>query len=182
MGSIKTRREIVVEKYLKEQVEKIGGKCLKMLPTYDAGVPDRLVLYKGQTVFVETKRQGLSPSKLQAIFMSELNANGFETRVIDEKHQVDELIRDLKSRNSELPTDGPEARNMYLVSAELEHPKECNPSSFIDVSFRRVGPVEFTAEYRIKNTQTARAWLARCRNRYLTLTEINHFYEHFKPE
>lgn len=84
-----------IETYLRKRVQDIGGRCIKMVPTYENGIPDRQVLYKGRTIFVELKKQGKDPSKLQAVFIKELEKNGFETRVIDGKDQVDELINNL---------------------------------------------------------------------------------------
>jgi len=97
MTTVKPIPESKIENYLKKRVEKIGGKCFKMIPTYNNGMPDRQVLYKGRVIFVEVKKATKTPRKLQAVFMKELNKNGFETRVIDCKEEVDELINDLQN-------------------------------------------------------------------------------------
>lgn len=89
-------KESKIEKYLVKQVEAIGGKAYKMLPTFDAGIPDRLVLHKGRTVFVELKAPGEKPAKLQVNFLAELEKMEHETRVIDSLEGVDKLIVDLK--------------------------------------------------------------------------------------
>lgn len=91
--------EKAIEDYLKKRVREIGGKCIKMLPTFESGIPDRQVLYKGRVIFVELKKADKEPRKLQAVFMKELNKNGFETRVIDCKEEVDNLIHDLQNGN-----------------------------------------------------------------------------------
>lgn len=85
-------RESTIEKYLVAQIKKIGGRALKMSPTYDNGVPDRIVLYKGLAVFVELKASGKRPRALQVAFSKELAANGFDVRVIDSKEGVDTLV------------------------------------------------------------------------------------------
>lgn len=89
--------EKAIEDYLKKRVREIGGKCIKMLPTFESGIPDRQILYKGRVVFVELKKEGKEARPLQVVYMQELNKHGFETRVIDTKEQVDELINALQN-------------------------------------------------------------------------------------
>jgi len=48
-------REGKVEKYLVDQIEKIGGTAYKFVSPGRVGVPDRIVCYKGLVVFVEVK-------------------------------------------------------------------------------------------------------------------------------
>ncbi len=96
-------KESTLEKYLTKKVKDIGGKAVKMVPTFENGIPDRQVLYQGRTIFVELKKGGEKPAKLQVAFMQELNKHGFETRVIDSKELVDQLIRDLIDENGKRP-------------------------------------------------------------------------------
>lgn len=84
--------EKVVEAYLRKRVKQIGGKCIKMVPTYENGIPDRQVLYKGLTVFVELKKEKENPRPLQVAYMNELEAQGFQTRIIRTKEEVEQLI------------------------------------------------------------------------------------------
>jgi hypothetical protein len=93
----KTPAEKTIENYLKKRVREIGGKCIKMIPTYENGIPDRQVLYKGRAIFVELKKQGKEARPLQVVYMQELNKQGFETRVIDTKEQIDQLIKALEN-------------------------------------------------------------------------------------
>lgn len=85
-----------IENYLVNQIKKIGGKCIKMIPTFENGIPDRQILYKGRAIFVELKKEGEKAAPLQVAYMRELEKAGFETRVIDSTGQVDELINELK--------------------------------------------------------------------------------------
>ena len=89
--------EKAIEDYLKKRVREIGGKCIKMLPTFESGIPDRQILYKGRAVFVELKKEGKEARPLQVVYMQELNKHGFETRVIDTKEQIDQLIKALQN-------------------------------------------------------------------------------------
>lgn len=86
------KREKSVESYLKEQVEKLGGKCYKFESPGTAGMPDRIVVYKGCVVFIETKRPGARPRKLQQERIKELRAQHVPAFSIDTKDKVDNLI------------------------------------------------------------------------------------------
>lgn len=88
-------RESVIESYLVSQVKKIGGKAIKMIPTYENGIPDRLVLFNGKAIFVELKAPGEEPRKLQVLYARELDLAGFPVSVIDTKAGVDAFIHDL---------------------------------------------------------------------------------------
>lgn len=85
-------RESAIERYLVKRMNEIGAICLKMVPTYHAGLPDRLVLYEGTTTFVELKAPGKKPTKLQLTFTDELKAAGHVAVVIDSKEAVDEFV------------------------------------------------------------------------------------------
>lgn len=86
-------REKEIEKYLKDEVRKIGGRAYKFVSPGNNGVPDRLVcLPAGVTAFVELKAPGKEPKphqKLQLGFLRSLLQNVF---VIDSKELVDAFI------------------------------------------------------------------------------------------
>lgn len=84
-----------IETYLVQRVKALGGMCIKMVPTFENGIPDRQVLYKGRTIFVELKSTGKKPRKNQIAYMQELEKAGFETLVIDSYTGVDAFIFDL---------------------------------------------------------------------------------------
>lgn len=90
-------RESKIEAHLVKEVARIGGKAVKMVPTYHSGLPDRLVLYRGRTVFVELKKPGGKPRKLQVHFLDQLKAEGFDTRVLDTIEGVDAFVKELKT-------------------------------------------------------------------------------------
>ena len=51
--------EKLIEKKLREEIQKLGGVALKFLPTYWVGAPDRLILMPGGRVYwAETKSTG----------------------------------------------------------------------------------------------------------------------------
>ena len=87
-----------IEQYLVKSIKQIGGMCIKMVPTYENGIPDRQVLYQGKSVFVELKAPGKKAAQLQVEYMKELEKAGFRTIVIDSKAGVDDFIHSLISK------------------------------------------------------------------------------------
>ena len=94
----KKESEKNTEKFLTSQVQKLGGLSFKWLSTNNAGVPDRICLFKtALVVFVEVKSEGLKPSKLQALVHKAIKALGFEVHVVDTKAKVLQLIEHVKT-------------------------------------------------------------------------------------
>ena len=97
MVGTKNQLENEVEGHLRRRVEKVGGICVKFLPDFARGFPDRIVLLpRGVLVWVETKRpQGgvLSPiQKVQHVLLRRL---GQRVEVVWTKDQADALIDSL---------------------------------------------------------------------------------------
>lgn len=85
-----------VEKYLKKQVEKIGGKALKFISPGVTGVPDRIVLLPGgRIIFVELKAPGKKLRKIQEHRAKELRALGFQVECLDTVEKVDLFIKEV---------------------------------------------------------------------------------------
>lgn len=86
-------KEVTIEKYLKSEVERRGGMCVKFPPLFFAGFPDRIVLLPGELiVFVELKAPGEKPSALQSRVHAKLQRLGFLVWVADSKERVDLLV------------------------------------------------------------------------------------------
>ncbi|MED5019317.1 VRR-NUC domain-containing protein [Paenibacillus chibensis] len=86
-------REQVVEFYLRDQVKAAGGTAYKWTSPGNSGVPDRIVILPGgRIVFVELKKPGGKPTKLQLVQHKRLRALGCDVRVIDSKESVDAFI------------------------------------------------------------------------------------------
>jgi hypothetical protein len=89
-------QESRIEKRLKKEIEKIGGKALKFVSPGMSGVPDRIVLYKGLAIFVELKAPGKDLRRIQEFRAKELRTLGFRVEMIDTIEKVDRFVLDLK--------------------------------------------------------------------------------------
>ena len=94
---MKNVRENEVEAYLRRQVEKLGGLCLKIPADYMRGVPDRIVLLPhGVLVWVETKRpSGGRVSGSQLVVHEMLRRLGQQVVIVWSKEDADELLHHL---------------------------------------------------------------------------------------
>ena len=95
--SMKNVRENEVEAYLRRQVEKLGGLCLKIPADYMRGIPDRIVLLPhGVLVWVETKRpSGGRVSGSQLVVHEMLRRLGQQVVIVWSKEEADELLHRL---------------------------------------------------------------------------------------
>lgn len=85
--------EKALEARLRREVEKRGGKAIKLTSQLHRGLPDRMVLMPGGHVwFVELKTTGKRPTKLQASVHRDLRAMGFRVFVIDCTFGLDALL------------------------------------------------------------------------------------------
>ena len=74
--------------------QKLPFVFLKINPAGQAGYPDRLLLWQGGILFVEFKRPGEKPTKLQMHRHSVLTFMGYEVRVYD---NTDVAVREIQS-------------------------------------------------------------------------------------
>ncbi len=82
-----------IERHLVKRVKQHGGLCLKFSSPGRAGVPDRIVvLAAGRVLFIEVKRPGARPTKLQLHMLTVLKDLGCEVNWIDSKEAVDEIF------------------------------------------------------------------------------------------
>lgn len=81
-------RESSIEKYFVKKCKAEGMLIFKMSPTYNIGIPDRQVLFRGVAGFAEIKAPGKEPRALQIAFLDELSKAGSFTGVVDSKESA----------------------------------------------------------------------------------------------
>ena len=90
-------REATIEAYLRDRVKALGGIAYKWVSPGNVGVPDRLIVFPGGTVyFRELKAPGKKPTPLQVRQLEKLKALGFDVGVIDSKQGVDDFIKGMR--------------------------------------------------------------------------------------
>lgn len=84
-----------IEQKMKEMVEAVDGKLLKMRVTGESGIPDRLMLLPGgKACFVELKQKGKKPTKKQLYYHQKLIRQGHAVYVIDNVQDAADLVQE----------------------------------------------------------------------------------------
>ena len=86
--------EGIVEDYLFRQAEKHGFLCFKFTSPGHRGVPDRIVIGRGHTVFIELKSDTGELSKLQKTVIANMIEHGADVRVYRSKTEIDEFFKE----------------------------------------------------------------------------------------
>ena len=84
-----------VETYLKRRVARAGGLSLKFVSPGVSGVPDQVCIFPEHVLFVEVKRDGGKPRKLQELVQGRMRAAGADVRTVAGRTEVDALMDDL---------------------------------------------------------------------------------------
>jgi len=88
-------QESSLEKRLRLEVKKHGGRALKFISPGKRGVPDRLVLKSGgQALFVEMKVPGKPLRPLQLKRVEQLRTLGFKVYKIDSIEDIKNFIQE----------------------------------------------------------------------------------------
>jgi len=85
--------EKTVERYLKQQVEKLGGKCYKWVSPGNKGVPDRIAFVRQQIWAIETKSPTGRLSPMQEHVGKEMRKHTLNYIVISTKEEVDQWLK-----------------------------------------------------------------------------------------
>jgi len=99
MSSRREKPEEKLEDLLVEEIERIGGLCIKLEVKGDRGWPDRLcILPGGLTVFVEVKRPDGKGrvARLQELKLMELAKRGQRTFLLTSTMRLYQLIEGLE--------------------------------------------------------------------------------------
>lgn len=95
------KREGIIEDYLVERVEAIGGLTYKFVSPGHRGVPDRIVIYFGIVFFVEVKSVDGVYEPGQKREIQRLRERGANTSVVFGKGAVDTFINGLITMGAE---------------------------------------------------------------------------------
>lgn len=90
------KAEAVVENYLRDQAKAHGCLCFKFTPAGINGVPDRIIIGYGKTVFVECKSAVGALRPQQKLRIRQMRKAGAEVYVCNTRQLVDELFRKLE--------------------------------------------------------------------------------------
>lgn len=86
-----------LETKLRNKIKILGGRAYKFVSPGNAGVPDRLIVLPGARIyFVEMKRPGEVPRKLQERQMEFLQKLGFKTFVISTEQELENFVKEVK--------------------------------------------------------------------------------------
>ena len=83
-----------VENYLIKQCEKHDFLCFKFVSPGRKGVPDRIVIGRGHTVFIELKSEDGTPSKQQKLVIRKMLGAGADVRLCYTKEEVDIFFKE----------------------------------------------------------------------------------------
>ena len=86
--------EGIVENYLFHQAKKHGFLCYKFTSPGHRGVPDRIVIGRGHTVFIELKAENGHLSELQKVTIASMKEQGADVRVYYSKSEIDEFFKE----------------------------------------------------------------------------------------
>lgn len=89
-------REKDIEARLVRHVKRLGGLCYKFTSPGHAGVPDRIIFYKGKTILVELKAPGAKPRPNQSIEIKRIKSQAIPCLVLDSKEKVDWFIERIR--------------------------------------------------------------------------------------
>lgn len=89
------KAENKIESYLRKQSLIHNFDCYKFISPGNNGVPDRIVIGNGKTVFVETKSETGSLRELQQEVTNDMRSKGAIVYTAHTKEEVDDIINDL---------------------------------------------------------------------------------------
>jgi hypothetical protein len=92
------QREASIERACSKVVAAAGGLWIKIHANTQAGVPDRLLCYRGRSVLVELKGLGGKLSRAQRAYHEQIRATGCRVEVIRSVAELQRLLISLDNR------------------------------------------------------------------------------------
>ncbi len=101
--TIKNTIENTIEEYLKSSCDKRGYLCYKFVSPSQNGVPDRIIIANGYTIFIELKRPNKNKlDPLQKIICQKMRNNGAIVLMINNKKSIDNLMKSIEKKHKKL--------------------------------------------------------------------------------
>ena len=92
-------REKDIEQYLVKRVREAGGRAYKWVSPGNDGVPDRIAILPGGDVyFIELKKDGERPRKLQRWQQTRLRRLGCDVRTVEGMREARQFIEEVVDR------------------------------------------------------------------------------------
>ena len=86
-----------IEMCLIKTIKELNGLCIKFSPISFVGMPDRIVILPNAKIgFIELKAPNKKPRAIQVKRIKQLQELGFKAFVVDNKNQIDEVIKIIK--------------------------------------------------------------------------------------
>lgn len=92
------KRERDIEKWLRRQIERAGGRFMKFISPGNDGAPDRIAIMPGGRIwFVELKKDGERPAPKQVWQIDRLQKLGCQVTVLAGQRQAEDWVREVMS-------------------------------------------------------------------------------------
>lgn len=113
--------ESEIENYLRKKCQENDILYYKFTSPANSGVPDRILIGYGQTLFVELKRPPIKnkvfkPRPLQVATFNAMRKHGATVYVIDTKQKVDDLIQKLVPKSNIIKTNNINTSNFEIYT------------------------------------------------------------------
>lgn len=85
-----------IEKWMREKIEQLGGVFMKWVSPGNDGVPDRIAILPGGDIyFIELKKDGETPRKLQRWQQDRLRRLGCDVRTVEGMREARQFIEEV---------------------------------------------------------------------------------------
>lgn len=85
-----------IEKWMREKIEQLGGVFMKWVSPGNDGVPDRIAILPGGGIyFIELKKDGGTPRKLQRWQQDRLRRLGCDVRTVEGMREARQFIEEV---------------------------------------------------------------------------------------
>lgn len=92
--------EANIEKQLIKSVKELKGRCIKLNPLWNIGIPDRIVLLPGSRIYFIELKDKSKVSKAQKVWISWLLNAGFDTRIIRGRAELKVFLKELENESN----------------------------------------------------------------------------------